>query len=124
MTIRRKEPGRIAGAARSHATAALMLISSALIATGGALEFRYFGPGTPQFTAGLIATPAGLLGCVGAVALWRRGHRTFVSVCALALLAGTVIATGLDVMGPPATLLGVAGGIAPLLPMWATGKRS
>jgi hypothetical protein len=41
--------------------AILMLLSGAAVSTGAALEFAYFGPGTPQFVAGLVATPAGIL---------------------------------------------------------------
>lgn len=40
--------------------AVLMIVSGVLIAHGGAMEFRYFGPGTPQFSAGLAATPSGI----------------------------------------------------------------
>lgn len=100
--------------------ALLFFVSGVLIAIGGALEFRYFGPGTPQFLAGLVATPAGLAGAVGGILLWRSGRaaRKVVIGCALALLGGTVVATGLDVMGPPATLLGLLGGFPPLIVVW------
>jgi hypothetical protein len=36
--------------------AALMLVTAAAIGAGGAMEFAYFGPDTPQFLSGLIAT--------------------------------------------------------------------
>ena len=100
---------------RVHLTAALMLVSSLLVAYGAAMEFRYFGPGTTQFVAGLIAAPAGLAGAIGAVALWLHGRTRLVVFGATALLLGTLAATGLRVMGPPATLLGVVGGLAPLI---------
>ena len=93
----------------------VMLVSSLLIAWGGAQEFRYFGPGTPQFLAGLIATPAGLLGAAGAIVLGLRRSRRIVIASALALLVGTLAATALDVMGPMATLLGLVGSIPALL---------
>jgi len=93
-----------------------MFVGSVLIAYGAAMEFRYFGPGTPQFLAGLVATPAGLLGAAAAVALWRSGEPSwFVVATATALLAATLIATALDVMGPLATLLGLIGSIPPLV---------
>ncbi len=100
--------------------AVLMLLSGAAVGTGAALEFAYFGPGTSQFTAGLVATPAGLLGMAGGMALWRRGIRArrFVTIAATGLLLGTAAATALDVMGPPATIVGVLGGLPPLLWSW------
>lgn len=100
--------------------ALVMLVSGAAIGTGGALEFAYFGPGTPQFLAGLAATPAGALAVAGGATLWRRGRgaRRFVAAAAMALLCGTAIATALDVMGPPATLLGTIGAVPALVWSW------
>ena len=103
--------------------AVLLLVTAAVIGAGGAMEFAYFGPGTPQFLSGLIATPAGIAGMVGGAALWRRGVRAkrVVAVTAAMLLAATAAATILDVMGPPATLTGLVGGLPPLV--WAWRKR-
>lgn len=103
--------------------AILMMLSGAVVGTGAALEFAYFGPGTSQFTAGLIATPAGLAGLVGGAALWRRGRRArpLVAMGAIGLLLGTAGATILDVMGPPAMLIGLAGGLPPLV--WLLQQR-
>jgi hypothetical protein len=95
---------------RGRIAASVMLLTSLLIAYGGAMEFRYFGPGTSQFLAGLVATPAGLAGAFGAILLWRSRRRTpAVMICSMSLLAGTLAATALGVMGPPATLLGCIG---------------
>ncbi len=101
-----------------------MMITGAIIGTGAALEFRYFGPGEKQFWVGAFTTPAGVLFLVAGILLWRRGR----DVKRLALFAGvvmvlaTVAATALGVMGPPATLLGVVGSVAAMV--WAChGKR-
>lgn len=104
--------------------ATLMLLSGAAVGTGAALEFAYFGPGTPQFLAGVVATPAGILGVLGGAFLWRRGLRArrVVAATAAGLLCGTAAATALDVMGPPATLIGTMGGLPPLVWAW-TNRR-
>jgi len=106
--------------------AALMVVSGTVVGWGGALEFRYFGSGTPQFTAGLCVVPAGVLSIVAGLMLWTRGAQAKSAVIAgaAALLAGTVAATALDVMGPPATMVGTVGGVVPLV--WAlrrSGRR-
>lgn len=103
--------------------ALLMMLASVAVGTGGLMEFVFFGPGTPQFTAGLIATPAGLAGVYGGTLLWRHGRRARTRVALLAgcLLAATVATTALDVMGPPATLIGLVGSLAPL--GWALKNR-
>lgn len=93
---------------------AAALVANGLALGGGALEFRYFGPTTPQFWAGMTATPAGLVAGVAAVGLWQRGAaaRRWVRATALALLGATVVGAGLRVMGPPAMLLGLLGAAA------------
>ncbi len=75
---------------------------------------------SPQFWAGLVGSPAGLLGTAGGTALWRHGlaARQFVVVAAVALLSGTAFATAFDVMGPPATIIGLAGALPPLVWAW------
>lgn len=90
-------------------TAVILAVAGALIGTGAALEFAYFGPGTPQFWAGVVATPAGALMMVAAVALWAewRRARTLVLISGFTMLAATAWSTYLDVMGPPAILIGV-----------------
>lgn len=100
--------------------AVIMLLTGAAIGAGGALEFVYFGPGTRQFWAGVIATPAGILFTVVGILLWRerRGVRRFVIATGLVMLTATIAATALDVMGPLATLTGVVGGLAPLIWAW------
>ena len=78
------------------------------------MEFTYFGPGTPQYLAGLAAVPAGLIGLVGAAMLWRQRARGFVLAAAISLLAATVAGAVLDVMGPPPIILGAIGSLLPL----------
>ena len=92
-----------------------------MVGVGGALEFRYFGPATQQFWAGVVTVPAGLFTMLAAVQLWRRGAaaRAAVRGAAVALLAATVIAGPvLRVMGPPAILLGALGSGAALWWVW------
>ena len=104
--------------------AALLVLVGVIIGTGAVLEFRYFGPGTRQFWAGVIATPAGAFFTVAGVLLWRRGQdaRRIVLVAGLVLACATVAATALDVMGPPATLLGVIGAFVAM--GWAWRSRA
>ena len=88
-----------------------MALSGAVIGTGAAMEFAYFDPGTRQFTAGMIATPAGALMMLAAARVWRAGHaaRRWALSGGIAMAMATIAATALDVMGPPAQLIGVAG---------------
>lgn len=97
-----------------------MILCGAAVGIGGALEFRYFGPGTPQFNAGLMAAPAGVLAVVSGLVSWRRGvsARRLLLLAGVAMLAATAGATALDVMGPPATVIGLLGGVAPLAWAW------
>ena len=89
----------------------LMMVVGAVIGTGAALEFAYFGPGTSQFIVGLFTTPAGLAYLMAGVQLWRGGPhaRPLVAVATSMLLLAVAGAVYLDVMGPPAVLLGGTG---------------
>ncbi|MEO5740428.1 MAG: hypothetical protein ABIS29_07520 [Vicinamibacterales bacterium] len=100
--------------------AVLMALSGATVGTGAAMEFAYFGPGTNQFLSGVIGAPAGLLAVIGGALLWRRGRAAarVAAATAGALLAATVVTTALDVMGPPATLLGLIGSVPALMWGW------
>lgn len=95
-------------ATSSRALALLLLVTGAVIGIGGADEFRYFGPSTPQFWAGVCAVPAGAAAVHAAWRLWRDGPaaRGAVRAGALALLAACAAGAALRVMGPPPLLLG------------------
>ena len=82
-----------------------------VIGLGGAHEFRYFGAATPQFWAGVVAVPAGIVTIAAAVQLWRHGSAAaaWVLVAAGALVTATIAGAALRVMGPPAILLGLIG---------------
>jgi hypothetical protein len=99
--------------------AALLVLTGTVIGAGAALEFRYFGPETRQFWAGAFAAPAGGFLTVAGILLWRRGRsvRWMVLFAGLFLACATVAATALDVMGPPATLLGALGSLVAIV--WA-----
>jgi len=104
-------------------TALVMLTAGVLVAYGGAMEFVYFGPGTPQFVAGLVTVPTGLAASLAAARLWARGAHARREVVAGAILlgAGTAAGSGLDVMGGVATLVGAVGSLIPLL--WSARAR-
>ena len=91
--------------------AVLMGVIGAAIGAGAVLEFVYYGPGTPQFLAGVIAAPAGAFFSIAGILLWRYGLRArrVVLLGALTMATATAAATALDVMGIPATLLGIFG---------------
>ena len=100
--------------------AALLVLVGVVIGTGAVLEFRYFGPETRQFWAGVIATPAGAFFTVAGILLWRRGRgaRRIVLAAGLIMACATVATTALDVMGPPATLLGIIGAFVAMGWVW------
>jgi hypothetical protein len=103
--------------------AVLMVLIGAVIGTGAVLEFRYFGPEARQFWVGVFTTPASLFFIAAGILLWRRGRdaRRIVLLAGLAMAAATAGATVLDVMGPPATLMG---GIGALMAIgWAWKSR-
>lgn len=100
--------------------AILMVLAGVLIGAGAAHEFWYFGPETRQFWVGVFATPAGFFFTIAGILLWRRGSgaRRIVLIAAVVLASATVAATGLDVMGPPATLIGVVSSLVALGWTW------
>ncbi len=104
--------------------ASLMALIGVVIGTGAVLEFRYFGPDARQFWVGVFTTPAAVFFTVAGILLWRRGRgaRRVVLAAALVMACATVAATALDVMGPPATLLGVVGAVAAA--GWAKRSRA
>ena len=104
--------------------AILMALIGVVIGTGAVLEFRYFGPEARQFWMGVFAAPAGVFFTVAGILLWRRGQgaRRIVLLAGLVMACATVAATALDVMGPPATLLGVVGALVAM--GWAWRSRT
>jgi hypothetical protein len=106
--------------------AALMTVVGILLCVGALMEFVYFGSDTAQFWAGVLAAPAGALFSVAGGVLWRRGPaaRRLVRLSAVVMIAATVGATALDVMGPPATLLGALVPTAALLVTWRRANSS
>ena len=90
-----------------------MVLIGVAIGAGAVLEFRYFGPATPQFWAGVIAAPAGVFFAIAGILMWRRGleARRTVLIAGLTLAGATAVATALEVMGPLATLLGIIGAV-------------
>lgn len=102
--------------------AVLMVLIGAAIGVGAALEFGYFGPESRQFWVGVFTTPASLFFVVAGVLLLLRGLRVrrTVLLAALLMAAATIAATMLQVMGPPATLLGMIGVVAALVWYWRT----
>jgi hypothetical protein len=99
-----------------------MVVTGAIVGAGAANEFRYFGPGERQFWVGVFTTPASVLFIVAGVLLWLRGRdaRRVVLLAGAIMAGATVAATALDVMGPPATLLGVVGSLAAVGWTWRT----
>jgi hypothetical protein len=104
--------------------AVLMALIGVVIGTGAVLEFRYFGPDARQFWVGVFTTPAGVFFTVAGILLWRRGRgaRRVVLAAGLVMACATVAATALDVMGPPATLLGIVGAL--VATGWAWRSRA
>jgi hypothetical protein len=104
--------------------AVLIVLTGLVIGIGAVLEFRYFGPEARQFWVGVFTTPASVFFIAAGVLLWRRGRgaRRVVLMAGLVMACATVAATALDVMGPPATLLGVVGALTAL--GWAWRSRA
>ena len=103
--------------------AIVMVLAGLTIGAGGALEFSYFGPEATQFWVGVFATPAGFFFALVGVLLWWRGPsvRRLVMLAGLIMAAATIAATALGVMGPPATIVGLASALTALAWSWKTG---
>jgi hypothetical protein len=101
----------------------IMVLAGITIGVGAVLEFGYYGPEAAPFWVGVFATPAGFFFAFVGVLLWWRGQ----SVCRLVMLAGLIMAaatiagTALGVMGPPATIVGIASALTALAWSWKTG---
>ena len=100
-----------------------MGIAGHTIGVGAVLEFAYFGPEAMQFWVGVFAAPAGFFFAIVGVLLWRRGPsvRRLVMLAAFVMIAATSAATALGVMGPPATLVGMASALTALAWSWKAG---
>ena len=100
--------------------AALMIITGVVLGAGALDEFRYFGPNTKQFWVGAFMTPASIFFIVGAVMLWRRATRArrVVMIAASVLIIAIIAAKVLDVIGPPAILIGVIVALISLIYVW------
>jgi hypothetical protein len=103
--------------------ALIMVLAGLTIGVGAALEFGYFGPEAVQFWVGVFATPAGFFFALAGVLLWWRGQsvRRLVMLAGLIMVAATIAATALAVMGPPATIVGLASALTALAWSWKTG---
>lgn len=104
------------------AVAVVMVLVGATLAYGAILEFAYYGPESSAFWVGVFTTPAGLFFAVAGVMLWIRGLRVrwTVLLSALVMLSATIGATALEVMGRPATLMGVIGSLVVIGWFWRT----
>jgi hypothetical protein len=102
--------------------ALVMVLAGFTVGAGAALEFVY-GPEAVQFWVGVFATPAGFFFALVGVLLWWRGPsvRRLVMLAALIMAAATIAATALGVMGPPATIVGIASALTALAWSWKTG---
>lgn len=104
--------------------AVLMALIGVVLGAGAVLEFRYFGPDARQFWVGVFTTPACVFFIVAGILLWRHGQRArrVVLMAGLVMACATVAATALDVMGPPATLVGMVGAL--VATGWAWRSRA
>ena len=103
--------------------AIFMVLAGLTIGVGAALDFAYFGPEWTQFWVGVFATPAGFFLALVGVLLWLRGPsvRRLVMLAGLIMAAATIAATALRVMGPPATIVGMASALTALAWSWKSG---
>jgi hypothetical protein len=101
----------------------VMQLAGVTIGVGAALEFAYYGPEEMQFWVGVFAAPAGFFFALVGVLLWWRGPgvRRLVMLAGLIMAAATIAATALGVMGPPATIVGIASALTALAWSWKTG---
>ena len=106
--------------------AVVMILFGATLAYGAVLEFGYFGPESIQFWVGVFTTPAGIFFAVAGVLLWLRGQRVrgTVLLSALLMASATIAATALQVMGPPATLMGMIGSLVVIGWFWRTSPQN
>jgi hypothetical protein len=102
--------------------AVVMILIGVAIGAGAALELLFYGPDSTEFWVGVLTTPAGLFFVVAGVLLWLRGRnvRRTVLLAAFFLATATTVATVLQVMGPPATLIGMIGGLVVAAWYWRT----
>ena len=106
------------------AVAVFMVLVGLATALGAAMEFGYSGPESTQFWVAVFATPAGLLFVLAGIMLWLRGRavRPLVLVAACVMAGATIAATLLGIMGPPATILGIAAALTAA--SWAWRSRA
>ena len=102
--------------------AVLMVLIGAVLAYGAVMEFFYYGPESIPFWVGVFTTPAGTFFAIAGVMLWLRGQRVrrIVLLSAVLMASATIAATALQVMGPPATLMGMIGSLAAIGWYWRT----
>ncbi len=102
--------------------AVLMVLVGVTLGWGAIPEFRFYGPEAHQFWVGVFTAPAGMFFALAGVLLWLRGVRVrrVVLLAALFMFSATIAATGLGVMGPPATLMGVIGVLVVAGWLWRT----
>jgi hypothetical protein len=102
--------------------AVLMVLVGVTLGWGAIPEFRFYGPEAHQFWVGVFTAPAGMFFALAGVLLWLRGVRVrrAVLLAALLMFSATIAATGLGVMGPPATLMGVIGVLVVAGWLWRT----
>lgn len=102
--------------------AVFMVLTGLVIGEGALREFGYYGPEHTAFWVGVFTTPASLFFVAAGVLLWFRGPsvRRLVLLAGLIMATATIAATALKIMGPPATLTGLAGALVALGWAWKT----
>jgi hypothetical protein len=103
--------------------AVLMTLIGLMIGLGGALELRDYDPERLAFWVGVIATPAGLFFALVGLLLWFRGAaiRRLVLLAGIVMACATIVGTAFQVMGLPATIIGMVGALAAVGWFWRTG---
>jgi hypothetical protein len=104
--------------------AVFMVLAGLTIGAGAALEFVYYGPEATQFWLGVFAMPAGFFFALAGVLLYFRGPdaRRLVLLAGVIMATATIAATALEVMGPPATIVGMTSALASI--GWALKNRA